>query len=176
MIKRAHNTGGDEAVERIAAPAILGSHLRVAGSYALWLRLTAPIELSVGRLGCWAFAAGDYMYLGSARGPGGLATRVGRHMRQDDKRRRWHIDYLLEHATMVEVWLRPGVERLECIWAKYLHRVWAGRVIVAGFGASDCRCPTHLLYWPALPDPAALCAGLESVARYAAAGPSSTRK
>ena len=39
--------------------------------------------ISIGRLGQQHFPIGDYFYVGSARGAGGLRARVGRHLRGD---------------------------------------------------------------------------------------------
>ncbi|HIQ09546.1 MAG TPA: DUF123 domain-containing protein, partial [Anaerolineaceae bacterium] len=51
------------------------------GAYALALRLERPVGLRVGALGVWDFPEGVYVYLGSARGPGGIRARLGRHLR-----------------------------------------------------------------------------------------------
>ena len=52
-----------------------------SGTYALLLKLPKQGQLQVGALGTFAFQAGWYVYVGSAFGPGGLAARVGRHLR-----------------------------------------------------------------------------------------------
>ena len=63
------------------------------GSYLLWLHLRQPQDLTVGRLGRFSFPSGDYIYLGSALGPGGLRARLGRHL-QGSGKPHWHIDHL----------------------------------------------------------------------------------
>jgi Uri superfamily endonuclease len=118
------------------------------GTYALLLQLDAPVSIDVGGLGTITFAEGDYVYAGSARGPGGLRARVRRHARVD-KRFHWHIDYLLAHAKLVGVHAVVGNERLECTWAIALARLSGARVAAPGFGASDCRCRAHLVHFPA---------------------------
>ena len=115
------------------------------GSYGLLLRLDAATTLTVGRLGSFSFPAGDYVYVGSARGPGGLRARVHRHVRTE-KRRHWHIDYLLAHARLTDVHAVVGDEQRECDWAATLRRLPGAEVIASGFGASDCYCPSHLIY------------------------------
>ena len=55
------------------------------GSYALHLRLARSRVLQIGRLGRFTFPAGEYIYVGSALGAGGLRSRVGRHLRGDGK-------------------------------------------------------------------------------------------
>ena len=47
------------------------------GAYALVLHLERKEEITVGRLGTFAFPAGYYLYAGSALGPGGLEARLG---------------------------------------------------------------------------------------------------
>jgi len=117
------------------------------GTYALLLRLDAPASLTVGRLGSFTFPSGDYVYVGSARGPGGLQARVRRHARAD-KRHRWHIDYLLAHARLLAVHAIPGAQRRECAWAMTLLRLPGATVVAPRFGASDCRCSAHLVHFP----------------------------
>ncbi len=63
------------------------------GAYVLLIGLARPLELPIARLSRPTLAPGNYVYCGSARGPGGLAARVGRHLRQD-KRPHWHVDHL----------------------------------------------------------------------------------
>ncbi len=118
------------------------------GTYALIIAVESETTIIVGKLGEFAFPTGYYIYVGSARG--GLFQRVRRHLRED-KRLRWHVDYLLEHAKVVEVWYALGDERRECQWASTAKEMPHGRIIVPAFGSSDCRCPSHLIYLPRLP-------------------------
>ena len=115
------------------------------GTYALVLRLEGREQITVGKLGTFAFPTGYYLYLGSALGPGGLEARLARHRRRD-KKLRWHIDYLLEHAQLVEVWSAASTDKLECLWAQAARQLPDGAIPVPGFGSSDCRCPSHLIY------------------------------
>ncbi|WAI00115.1 GIY-YIG nuclease family protein [Methanogenium organophilum] len=115
------------------------------GIYCLILYTEGAIA-SVGALGEVVFPAGWYIYVGSALGPGGLA-RVARHIRlfhgDSTSPPRWHIDYLLTDNQFVleRVISAETTERLECTLAQRL-----GYDGVKGFGCSDCRCTTHLLY------------------------------
>ena len=123
---------------------------RARGSYLLVARLAHPAEIPVGRLGTFLFPAGWYAYAGSALGPGGLRARLARH-RRADKRLHWHVDYLLRVSGMEAAWYLASEDSLECAWAAALasiagHQQWPPR-----FGASDCRCPGHLVYCPARP-------------------------
>jgi len=83
----------------------------IAGTYQLCIRLRRVKLLRVGALGRFRFAAGWYVYSGSARN--GLHQRVGRHLRRR-KRNRWHIDYLLAVADAVEAFVRVGTDVSEC--------------------------------------------------------------
>jgi Uri superfamily endonuclease len=120
------------------------------GSYVLIMHLARPTKITVGRLGTWEFEAGYYAYAGSALGPGGLAGRLSYHARTD-KTPQWHIDYLLTEAQLVEVWYAVDKKRKECIWASALRSVPGGKAPVPSFGASDCRCLTHLFYFAQQP-------------------------
>lgn len=93
------------------------------GTYALVLRFSGRPETVVGRLGTLAAQPGFYVYVGSALGPGGLASRVGRHARAE-KRCRWHIDYLAAVATLDEVWYTLDGTRRECQWAEALREIF----------------------------------------------------
>lgn len=125
------------------------------GTYLLGLRLSCDHELWIGRLGTFAFPAGWYAYTGSALG--GLRARLRRHLRQT-KALRWHIDYLLARAEPCEVWFVISPRRLECQWASMLATLPGAAIPVARFGASDCRCPAHLIHWPTQPAPDQLAA------------------
>ncbi len=117
------------------------------GTYALLLRLDAPQAVTVGALGAWVFPRGWYLYLGSARGPGGLEARLGRHRRRGDKRFHWHIDYLRAVAALAQVWTYSDHARRECEWAAAAAALPGANVVAPRFGASDCRCPAHLFHY-----------------------------
>lgn len=130
---------------------------RAPGSYALHLRLTASQTLTVGALGRIRFPAGDYVYLGSAHGPGGLRARLGRHLRGEGALR-WHVDYLRRAAAVIGYGYAlvdaddPDPLPRECAWSQSLASLPEARIIAPGFGASDCRsgCAAHLVYFPRL--------------------------
>jgi Uri superfamily endonuclease len=124
---------------------------RQPGTYVLILRLPRPAPIDVGRLGEWRFPAGWYAYAGSARGPGGLVARISRHLRSS-KPSHWHIDYLRQKAHPVEVWYATGVQKRECAWAHALSGLPGALVPVSRFGASDCRCSSHLIHFAVPPD------------------------
>ncbi len=123
---------------------------RAPGAYALMLELPAAVALPVPRPRGGTLPAGRYAYFGSARGPGGPAARVGRHLRAD-KRPRWHIDVLLAQARVAGVLVWP--DGAECAWREAVQEMGGAWAPLPGFGSSDCRrCPAHLL---ALPEGAA---------------------
>ena len=107
-------------------------------SYQLHIQLTRPVTITIGHLGRFQFPVGQYIYTGSAQR--NLEARIQRHLSKH-KKLRWHIDYLLAHgnARMVQV-QRSSKE--ECAWNQKTN----GKIIVPGFGASDCRagCGSHL--------------------------------
>lgn len=113
------------------------------GSYALVLRNRAPLEVVVGKLGPVAIERGYLLYVGSARGPGGLRARVGRHAR-GRQIRHWHIDYLRPYVELEEVWLTMSSTNREHTWASSLGRHLD--IAHPRFGASDCRCEAHLFF------------------------------
>lgn len=120
------------------------------GTYVLVLRLPAERSLQIGALGVYRMLAGYYAYVGSALGPGGIAGRLRHHLRPT-LRPHWHIDYLRGVAQIELVWLGPGTLRREHDWAALLGCLPGATTPVPRFGASDCRCPTHLFHFPELP-------------------------
>jgi len=112
------------------------------GIYRLVIVLPQKCTIRIGSLGSFILESGIYLYTGSAMG--GLRGRVLRHLCAD-KRPRWHIDYLLSVARVVEVHLLPTRWRQECAWAMHAISSPGATVPVPRFGSSDCRCPAHLI-------------------------------
>jgi Uri superfamily endonuclease len=146
------------------SPASYGNDARMAprqpGSYVLIMRLPQRTALDIGRLGRFDFAPGWYAYAGSACGPGGLAARVSRHCRAS-KTVHWHVDHLRARAELTVVWYSVGNQKRECHWARVLSKLPDACVVAPGFGASDCRCGTHLLHFPTPPDRSAFARSVE---------------
>jgi histidyl-tRNA synthetase len=123
----------------VAFAASAASAPACAGAYVLLVVLAAPLELMVPRRA--TLAPGRYLYCGSAKGPGGLRARLGRHMRRG-KTVRWHIDRLTEAGAVPGAWVVPGGD--ECALAAALAHL---EVPVPGFGSSDCAtCRSHLFF------------------------------
>ena len=122
-----------------------------AGSYALLFDLTRPVQLTIGRLGSFAFSPGAYLYLGSAGGSGGLGARVGHHLRITE-RPHWHLDWLRPHLEAKACFYVVGGPSMECVWARDARSCFSTRAQVPapGFGASDCRqgCESHFMMLP----------------------------
>ena len=122
------------------------------GTYTLILRVLEPLDLAVGALGVRHFPKGLYSYTGSALGmTQNLQTRAARHLRTV-KKRRWHIDYLLEYAQVLGVVYCTDNRRLECSIVQALGRKADAKVVVQGFGSSDCSqgCQAHLYNYAGL--------------------------
>ena len=110
------------------------------GSYVLIVGLNAEKRIHVGSLGVIPFPQGCYAYLGSALG--GFKSRLNRHIIKG-KKQRWHIDYLLSEAEILEVIVCETARRLECLLSRALVTDFC---FVPGFGSSDCRCQSHLYF------------------------------
>jgi Uri superfamily endonuclease len=116
------------------------------GAYILAIELAQPLTVALRGKPATILRPGRYLYCGSARGPGGLKARLGRHMRRG-KSVRWHVDLLTEAGGVLGAWAFPG--GAECELAGALSRLPAP---IAGFGSSDCaRCRAHLFGWPEAP-------------------------
>lgn len=123
------------------------------GTYTLIISLSEEARIRVGRLGIKQFPKGYYTYTGSALGNGAsnLKQRISRHLRKAGKKKRWHIDFLLAHrnATVTAVVAAQSDRKMECELNRYVKKKSAARILVPGFGSSDCKenCRSHLLYF-----------------------------
>jgi len=115
------------------------------GTYLLCLRLDVSKTIQVGKLEKLDFDRGYYCYVGSAFGSGGLRARIKRHLRFN-KKMHWHIDFLKSCATVEKIIYSLNVNPQECIWSRLLQTSSSLAPAVNKFGASDCRCATHLFY------------------------------
>jgi len=116
------------------------------GTYSLMIFASRAVRVRVGSLGSFSFPRGVYLYVGSARGKGGLKARVQRHLTRP-KVKRWHIDYLMGCDAFRAVAVSFGISaaRRERVIAQEL--VASGmRPYINGFGSSDDpKTPSHLL-------------------------------
>ena len=114
----------------------------------LIIQVDENVDVNVGALGKLTFEKGMYAYVGSAQA--NLEQRIKRHLGKE-KRLFWHIDYLLSESSLEVIWQIDSLERLECVWARAVTRFSDARILVRGFGSSDCNCPSHLIYLPYRP-------------------------
>ena len=118
---------------------------RLAGAYVLLVGIEREVTISRKGRQMISLKAGWYAYCGSAKGPGGLKARVGRHFKPD-KTRHWHIDHLTDGEATLAVLTVAGGD--ECALIKSLVESGAFTPAVPGFGSSDCRtCKSHLMMW-----------------------------
>ncbi|MCG8351969.1 MAG: GIY-YIG nuclease family protein [Chloroflexales bacterium] len=119
----------------------------VKGTYLLVLHLATNLQqLSIGRLGVFDFAAGYYLYVGSAFGSGGLAARLAYHQRSEKTHPHWHIDYLRPYLQLIEAWTIGGTEPIECFWCTKLTQIIDLQAPIRKFGSRDTNCYSHLFY------------------------------
>jgi Uri superfamily endonuclease len=109
-------------------------------SYQLHIVVRGEPTIRIGKLGVYTFPGGRYLYTGSARR--NLAARIARHLTRG-KKAHWHIDYLLG-APGVGVETVTRSTQPECV----LNGLTPGEVLIARFGATDCRagCGSHLKF------------------------------
>lgn len=107
-------------------------------TYQLLIDISQPVTVVIGRLGCFDFPAGQYLYTGSALR--NFEARIARHC-SGSKKLHWHIDYLLS-APGVRISEVLRHRDAECV----VNRRTRGELTVLGFGSSDCRsgCGSHL--------------------------------
>ena len=111
------------------------------GIYVLIIQLNRDLETNFGRLGRLHFRKGLYAYVGSAQNS--LETRIRRHFKRE-KRKFWHIDYLLDspETRIIETYISKANKERECELAGELSIVGNS---IAGFGSSDCKCKSHFV-------------------------------
>ncbi|WP_227430592.1 GIY-YIG nuclease family protein [Psychrobacter sp. I-STPA6b] len=102
---------------------------KTKGLYILVMYLADEVCVTVGKLGDFTLSSGFYFYVGSARGAGGIASRVGRHWRNDaQKAKRWHIDYIREPMQMLGCWVLSDQENQELMAECRLAQLLKGKL------------------------------------------------
>lgn len=110
------------------------------GSYLLIVEL--PEDSTIRTKGKkFLLRKGFYVYVGSAMG--NLKSRIARHLRRE-KKKHWHIDFLLEKARIVEVVAIPSSVRLE---EELSLSVAQYGEPIHGFGSSDTGVSSNLYYF-----------------------------
>ncbi len=110
--------------------------------YIILYNLQESLTLQIGKLGEFQFPCGYYLYVGKDKR--NIRSRVSRHISRN-KNNRWHIDYLSRYAMPVFMQMLAG-ERNECDLVSHFSEL-GGRILISGFGSSDCNCKSHLLYY-----------------------------
>ncbi|MGD1986414.1 MAG: GIY-YIG nuclease family protein [Desulfobacterales bacterium] len=113
------------------------------GTYALIMTCDSDQRVQIGKLGQLCARPGFYVYVGSAFGPGGLKARIAHHTKIA-RHPHWHIDYLRPICHLKHIWYSYESKKHEHRWAGALSRFERATIPLAGFGASDCSCPSHL--------------------------------
>jgi sugar fermentation stimulation protein A len=118
--------------------------MTVTGMYILIISMDEEKDIGVGSLGRLTFEPGYYSYTGSAMG--GLFPRLKRHA-SADKTIHWHIDFLLAQARLLHILMVPSHLNLECEINTSIQERINPVAPFFSFGASDCKCPTHLFHY-----------------------------
>ena len=121
----------------------------VPGSYLIIGKLDNDIQLDSGPFSGQNLLPGHYLYSGSACGPGGLKSRISRHLNPETKRF-WHFDHLKASLFIEEVLFSVNKISQECEFIKVVQTMEGVSFPLPLFGASDCRqkCPAHLVRFP----------------------------
>jgi Uri superfamily endonuclease len=120
------------------------------GTYALVFLCETPFRAVIGKVGPIRIASGYWVYVGSAFGPGGLRARLSHHLKPST-RPHWHLDYIKCGLHPIEIWATDDDIKRECEWAGVLSSLKGATRPIAGFGASDCACRSHLIHLPRRP-------------------------
>ena len=110
------------------------------GTYILLMYLKENKNIIIGKRKIF-FRKGYYIYVGSAKGrSANLKNRISRHLSKE-KKKHWHIDYLLEHVNINKVFTSPlFCEKEVCKDLSFLDSV-------KNFGNSDDKeNDSHLFY------------------------------
>ena len=131
------------------------------GIYILIVKLNEDVDITVGALGRLHFSEGLYAYVGSAQS--GIEARIERHFRRE-KRKFWHIDYLLDHpaSKIVKTYVSNANKTQECEIAREVSQKG---MQITGFGCSDCRCASHLVRLDNQEPSQLACAGFTAISR-----------
>ncbi len=113
------------------------------GLYQLVLYLDKKSRIKIGKKNECLFPKGYYIYTGSAQS--GLEERVKRHLR-GKKKNFWHIDYLLPYCKILKVITYKEV-KTECRLNQRILKLKDAKIIMKGFGSSDCQCLSHLFFF-----------------------------
>ena len=130
------------AIKEVEIPfSLLETEAQDKGAYLLVLELKKETHIVISKKN-WFLKPGFYVYVGSAMK--NLNSRIKRHLRKN-KKKRWHIDYLIEKTASIKAIPIRASKKLECEIAQSLSKI--AEETVLNFGCSDCNCRTHLFYF-----------------------------
>ncbi len=115
------------------------------GTYALVFRSSAPFQAVAGKLGSVFLSSGYWIYVGSAFGSGGLRSRLSHHLKPSH-RPHWHLDYIKSALRPIEIWTTTDPVKREHDWATLFSDLNGASRPIEGFGATDCKCRSHLIH------------------------------
>ncbi len=110
--------------------------------YTIYLQVDTDQHITIGKLGNFYFQKGIYIYVGSAKK--NILHRIKRH-KEIEKKFHWHFDYLRPYGSIIKI-ITYDRSFTECGLADKIRKEVDGRTPVIGFGASDCKCGSHLIY------------------------------
>lgn len=119
------------------------------GTYCLLINLKKDSRIKIGnKLSFINFKSGYYIYVGSAMNS--LEARLNRHL-SDDKKKHWHIDYLLlnKNSQITDIYYTVSTKKVECEIARTIS---PNSSEIDNFGSSDCDCNSHLFYFEDIED------------------------
>ncbi len=130
-----------QEVKRVRIPwDLIPEYVKNRGCYILVIEVLKDERVKIGSLGYKDIPAGYYIYVGRAKG--NLQQRMAYHRRKR-KKKRWHIDYLIDISNHVRTLPIRLPDTPECEIASALCKHFT---FLKGFGASDCKCESHLFY------------------------------
>lgn len=110
--------------------------------YVVYLKTDKEVFINIGKLGMFTFPRGTYLYVGSAKR--NIVARLKRHV-QVNKTFRWHFDYLRPYGEITKIETYSSLIS-ECQLRRKLQDNMNGHLIIKGFGSSDCKCVSHLIF------------------------------
>ena len=114
------------------------------GTYLFLLKNIYSKEFIIGKLGNFYFKNGYYIYIGS--GYTSLSKRVLRHLKRN-KTIKWHIDHITSNRgfTPLKYQILFHDMKIEDELAESI--ISLGDNVIKGFGASDSKVISHLVYF-----------------------------
>ncbi|MBY9001934.1 MAG: GIY-YIG nuclease family protein [Candidatus Heimdallarchaeota archaeon] len=113
------------------------------GTYLLYIQVSEILLITIKERKI-PIEEGYYLYVGSAYGSGGLASRLHRHLRKK-KKNHWHIDKITTSTkTSINGILVLAEQKVECTLSKILSGI-ENVIAIKEFGNSDCKknCMSH---------------------------------